>query len=422
MTTRRQIAGSILGINFRARTTPLVLLLLAVLTLAPLAAAQTLRIIHNFTDAPDGTNPSGRLSIDRSGALYGTAENGGTGYDGGQGIVFRMSSEGETWTIGRLYTFNTESDGINPSGVQFGPDGVLYGTTSNGGSVYSLRPPVAVGATLVPTWNITWLNSFPGFDYTYGDVIFDAAGNIYGVTRTGGNNGCNLNRGCGLVYKLTRDGNMWSMTTLYVFQGGSDGAYPNGVSFDSAGNLIGTAVSGGNNQAGVIFELTPAGDSWSESVLYNFDCNSNAGCEPAAGLTADGAGNFYGSTIASDGYSGVIFELSKSINGWTYGVLAKIPDKYYGGPYAPLTLDAQGNLYGTVADVALRNPGAVFELTLTGSSWTFTSLHDFTGPPDGNVPMSTVTIAPNGKFYGTTYHGGNCCGGLGAGAVWEITP
>ena len=93
---------------------------------------------------------------------------------------------------------------------------------------------------------------------------------------------------------------MWSMTTLYVFQGGSDGAYPNGVSFDSAGNLIGTAVSGGNNQAGVIFELTPAGDSWSESVLYNFDCNSNAGCEPAAGLTADGAGNFYGSTIASD--------------------------------------------------------------------------------------------------------------------------
>ena len=143
MTTRRQIAGSILGINFRARTTPLVLLLLAVLTLAPLAAAQTLRIIHNFTDAPDGTNPSGRLSIDRSGALYGTAENGGTGYDGGQGIVFRMSSEGETWTIGRLYTFNTESDGINPSGVQFGPDGVLYGTTSNGGSVYSLRPPAS---------------------------------------------------------------------------------------------------------------------------------------------------------------------------------------------------------------------------------------------------------------------------------------
>ncbi len=418
MTTQQQIA---LGISYRVRTAPLVLLLLAVLTLVPIAAAQTLRIIHNFTDAPDGTNPSGRLSIDRSGALYGTTENGGTGYDGGQGIVYRMSSRGETWTIDRIYTFTTESDGINPSGVQFGPDGVLYGTSTNGGSVYSLRPLATVSATVRSAWNIDWLYSFAGFDYTHGDVAFDEAGNIYGVTRTGGSNGCNNNRGCGLVYKLTRAGNVWSMSTLYVFQGGTDGAYPNGVSFDSARNLIGTTVKGGSNQAGVIFELTPAGDSWSESVLYNFDCNSNAGCEPAAGLTADSAGNFYGSTVASDGYSGVIFELSKSINVWTYSVLAKIPAKYSGGPYAPLTLDAQGNLYGTVADVGMRNPGAVFELTLNAGSWTFTSLHDFTGPPDGNVPMSTVTIAPNGKLYGTTYNGGNCCGGLGAGAVWEIT-
>ncbi len=423
MTVQQQIPASIFGINLRTRTAPLfpLAILAAILSIVPIAPAQTLRILHNFTDTPDGANPSGRLSIDRSGALYGTTEAGGTEYDGGQGIVFRMSAQGETWTIARLYTFTTGSDGIDPSGVLFGPAGVLYGTTTNGGTVYTLRPSATISATLLPAWNITWLYSFPGYDYAYGDVIFDAAGNIYGVTRTGGgSNGCP--RGCGLVYKLTRAGGIWLMTILYVFQGGADGANPNGVAFDSAGNLIGTTINGGNNEAGVIFQLTPSGDSWNESVLYSFDCYNGGGCEPAAGLTPDSAGNFYGSTISGSGYSGVIFEFAHSNNGWTYSVLANIPGKYYGGPYAPLTLDAQGNLYGTVANLGLSNPGAVFKLTHIGGGWMFTSLHDFTGPPDGNVPMSTVTIAPNGKLYGTTYHGGNCCGGLGAGTVWELTP
>ena len=419
MPVQKQVAASTFVVNLRASIA--LAILAAMLTMVSIAQAQTLRILHNFTDAPDGSNPWGRLSIDRSGSLYGTTEAGGTKYDGGQGIVFRMSASGENWTMANLYTFTTDSDGIDPLGVQFGPDGVLYGTTSNGGSVYTLHPSPTISATLLSSWKISWLYSFPGYDDTYGDVTFDAEGNLYGVTRTGGSNGCSFNRGCGLVYKLTHTGNVWLMTTLYVFQGGADGANPNGVVFDSAGNLVGTAVSGGTNQTGVIFQLTPSGDNWSESVLYNFDCYNGGGCEPAAGLTPDSAGNFYGSTIASSGYSGVIFDLTPSNNGWTYSVLAKIPDKYYGGPYAPLTLDAQGNLYGTVADAGQRNPGAVFELTRNGSGWMFTSLHDFTGPPDGSEPMSTVAIAPNGKLYGTTYYGGNG-GGLGPGTVWEITP
>ncbi len=390
---------------------------------AQAAQAQTLHILHNFTDGADGANPEGRLSIDRGGHLYGTTYSGGTQFDGGQGLVFRMSPPGSGWTFAPIYTFNTNSDGIDPAaGVLFGPDGILYGTTDNGGTVFTLRPSPTFAPTVLSPWNINWLFSFPlNQDAPAGDVIFDAAGNIYGVTWTGGSNGCFLNRGCGMVYKLIRSGGAWALSILYVFQGGADGTYPTGVTFDSAGDLIGTTVNGGTNDAGVIFELTPSGDSWTESVLYNFDCQGNGGCVPEAGLISDAAGNFYGSTTQSSGYSGVIFELSPSNGGWTYNVLAQIPPIYRGGPFAPLTMDAAGNLYGTVSNVSLSNPGAVFKLAHGSGGWTFTSLHDFTGPPDGSDPMSTVSIGPNGNLYGTTFHGGNC-GGSGCGTVWEITP
>jgi hypothetical protein len=84
-------------------------------------------------------------------------------------------------------------------------------------------------------------------------------------------------------------------------------------------------------------------------------------------------------------------------------------------------MDAAGNLYGTIAGNGTNLDGAVFKLTPGSSGWTFTSLHDFTGPPDGSDPDSTVAIGANGNLYGTTGHGGNC-GGLGCGTVWEITP
>ncbi len=175
----------------------------------------------------------------------------------------------------------------------------------------------------------------------------------------------------------------------------------------------------------MIFQLTPSGNGWSESVLYNFDCHGNDGCVPQAGLMSDASGNLYGSTVASSGYSGVIFEFSPSSDGWTYNVLAQIPPQYEFGPTAPLTMDAAGNLYGTIGYRDQNEiPGAVFKLTNNSYGWTFTSLHDFTGGSDGGAPVSTVAIGANGNLYGTTTIGGtgNCDSGYGCGVVWEITP
>ncbi len=225
---------------------------------------------------------------------------GGIQYDGGFGVVFKMSPHGSGGVLSPIYTFNLESDGGDPAaGVLFGPDGLLYGTTSNGGTVFTLRPAPTIPPSFASPWTIDFLYSFPLHkDAPVGDVVFDSAGNIYGVTITGGGDGCFNNQGCGTVYELTPSGGGgWLETTLYIFKGGTDGAYPTGVTFDSTGNLIGTASQGGAYGEGVIFQLTPSGNSWIESVLYNFDNQGNGGyVRPRLALISDASGNLYGST------------------------------------------------------------------------------------------------------------------------------
>src|SRR5215471_4972947 len=123
-----------------------------------------------------------------------------------------------------------------------------------------------------------------------GGVIFDAAGNLYGVTYQGGF------RGNGTVFELTPGKNgSWTETVLYSFANGNDGAGPSGgLTFDAAGNLYGTTVGGGSHSAGVVYELTPNGDgAWTETILHTFG-EGNDGYEPTSSLVFDSAGNLYG--------------------------------------------------------------------------------------------------------------------------------
>jgi uncharacterized repeat protein (TIGR03803 family) len=188
----------------------------------------------------------------------------------------------------------------------------------------------------------------------------DGAGNFYGTTCFGGL------LGFGTVFEVSPDGvGGWSEIVLYSFTGGSDGANPYFayVIFDGLGNLYGTTYNGGANGYGVVYELSPAGGSWTEIVLYSF-ANGAAGANPLNGLIMDSARNLYGRTY--EGGNGAIFELTKSGGDWTEQVI------YSGVPgYAGLTMDAAGDIFGA-------SNTQVFELSPNrNGGWNQTLIHTF---------------------------------------------
>lgn len=244
-----------------------------------------------------------------------------------------------------------------------------------------------------------------------GSVIFDTAGNLYGTTFEGGNSHC----GCGgVVFQLTpRSDGRWTETVLHVFGRGNDGAGPRaGLIFDAAGNLYGTTAFGGVPNLGTVFELTPNADgSWSEKVLYSFTGESD-GASPFAGLTFDQAGNLYGTTLGGGTGgtpAGTVFELTPNADGsWSERIIHSFTREIDGdGPRGDLVFDESGNLYGTTSLGGASEAGTVFELTPnTDGSWSETLLHVFTGGNDGNGPTADLIFDAAGNLYGTTVLGG----------------
>jgi uncharacterized repeat protein (TIGR03803 family) len=265
-------------------------------------------------------------------------------------------------------------------------------------------------------------------------MIADASGNLYGTTEFGGS------QRYGVVFKLTPGaGGTWTESVLYGFSDGTDGGQPlAGVVMDSAGNLYGTAESGGDancvalhGYCGVVYELSPnSNGTWTETVLVNFtDPN---GLLPSAGLTIDAAGNLYGTTIYGGKYGyGTVFELSKQNGTWTQTILHSFSLKDGFQPNSTLIFDSAGNLYGTTASggggttVCYDGCGTVFELIpQSGGTWSIQQLHSFSGK-NGAVP-SGVVFDSLGNLFGATFYGGNGnCTGLGAsgcGLVYELSP
>jgi uncharacterized repeat protein (TIGR03803 family) len=230
------------------------------------------------------------------------------------------------------------------------------------------------------------------------------------------------------VYELTPSGNGYTESVLYSFLGGTDARMPSsGLVWDNNGNLFGTSEYGGAYDWGTVFELTyVVGVGWKDHVLYSFQ-NTVDGRIPAVGVIFDSAGNLYSTTPdGGSGGGGTIFELSPSGDTWTFKLLYSFSGQYnlFCGPGATLAMDAAGNLYGTTVCDGIYNAGNVFKLSNTQNGWEYTSLYDFTGGSDGAYPLSNVSIDTDGTLYGTTQEGGNMngCNGYGCGVVWMIKP
>ncbi len=242
------------------------------------------------------------------------------------------------------------------------------------------------------------LTNTNGGAYTFGALTFDSAGNLYGTTSAGGHT-ANCPSGCGTLFELspTSSGH-WKRTVLHYFNGAPDGSSPaSNLVFDAAGNLYGTSLLGGaaNSCCGIVFKLTPSSSGvWKETILYAFT-GGNDGRRPQS-VTFDAVGNLYGAAQgggnSSDcqslglGGCGLVFKLSPTSQGaWKQRVLYKFRGRGDGGaPSGQVVFDGAGNLYAITAYGGLGcgsfGCGVAIELTPTSSGpWKETTLYQFTG-------------------------------------------
>jgi uncharacterized repeat protein (TIGR03803 family) len=331
------------------------------------------------------------------------------------GTAFKLSNPGSGWVLNTLYNF--------PGSVAartLGPEGALYGWAASGtpctgnGCVFNLKPPPTAARSVMAPWLAievypleSTLPQGPGYDFA-----FDSAGNLYGSSVEGGE------YGFGMVYKLTPSGSTWAMTVLYSFRGGADGESPRPVIIDKSGNLYGTS-GGGAYGYGTVFQLTPSGGEWGKKTLYDFTGVGYDGYSPTT-LVVDAAGNLYGGTQYGD-YGPSIFQLTPSGQGWRFNIIWRLVHLKNYGPIDRPAIDAAGNLYFThtdscgstrpdgSCDLPLSNYSEVFELTPSESGWHCSVLFS-------RENARSLSLDDRGNLYGTTDYGGSF------GAILQYTP
>ncbi len=359
-------------------------------------------------------------------------------------------------TVLHTFTGVEGNSGSAPGSLIFNASGDLFGTFSAGGAgefadggVFEMTPKAGGGFTY---------QAIHQFSQATGDganpgsaLIFDAKGNLYGVTPNGGN-------GCGIVFELSppANGGKWKENILHNFDSnGGDGCNPSGrLIFDQAGDLFGSTFNGGggltnlfcNNGCGTTYKLHLANGKWTETVLHRFTGKGTDGQSPTGGLTFDKAGNLWGTTFIGGvgksstcggtngaGFCGTVFELTPNAKGtWTESTLYSFVDASTGwNSFSGLILDRAGDLVGTTENGGSALQGTVFKITPKGKGKVEESLiHEFAGEADGAFPNSGLTPDAAGNLYGVVSQGGgiggkNICtedSDESCGIVYKLTP
>jgi uncharacterized repeat protein (TIGR03803 family) len=299
-------------------------------------------LVHSFLGGSgDGSNPYAPL-VDFNGTLYGTTHSGGTS---GGGTVFSIAPSGSE---APLYSFGGSPDGVSPYAGLANLDGRLYGTTPQGGAynagtVYSITPS--------GTENV--LQSFyAGSDgqTPYAGLI-TVSHTLYGTTEAGGV------YNAGTAFAITKSG---KETVLHNFGGSGDGTNPMSALLDVSGTVYGTTESGGTYGGGTIFAISES--SGAETVLHNFGASGD-GSNPYAGLVMLN-GTLYGTTSSGGANNqGTIYSLTPTASSaytvvWTFGGPLDGAQ-----PRADLIV-VNGTLYGTTVNGGAYNQGTVFSLSV----------------------------------------------------------
>jgi uncharacterized repeat protein (TIGR03803 family) len=425
---------------------------LAALSMPLLLAVQPLQAqsetkLFQFDDSGDGGLLNAQLTADSQGNFYSTTPSGGAyalpGGGTGQGIVFELSpqpaggcppgsstapGDSSSWCETVLYNFCSLAscaDGGFPeySYVNFDSLGNLYGTAQQGGAngygiVFELSPEPAGGCPSGSNpggtgWCETVLYSFCSVtgctdgEYPSNGLVWDSSGNLYGTTQGNANTG-------GTVYELSPNGKGgWTEQVIYPVAMGNAG-----LAIDTSGNLYG--VDATND----VFKLSLANGVWTATNLHTFVGGSKDGLNPEGSPAVDAEGSVYGTTENGGKKNyGTIWKLipvTKGKNKGTYTeqILHIFDTTEYGEyPWAGVTVDSNGNIFGTTVFGGSSNAGTIFELHRVGAHYHFEDYWNFSFE-DGYNPHASPILDSAGNLYGTTPVGGPFV----YGTVYEITP
>jgi len=418
----------------RARTFSWLVCLAISWAVLPAFAQGSEKTLHVFSGTPDGTYPLGGLTADGVGNFFGTTQFGGAS---GCGTVFELTPDGNGGLSYKLvYTLTGGADGAFPQG-QVAVDGAehLYVTTveddiAGTGTVFELVPDKNGNFNLGKTF------LFNGVGKTGSDgdgaqpqdgVTVDAAGNLFGTARIGGDG--NARVGFGTVFELTPAGDHWNVRTLHRFNGGSDGAFPfGGLVVDRNGDLYGTAPYGGDTKLGLglAFRMHEHNGIWTKTTIHSF--TPSEGSNPETTMSFDRAGNLYGTANGAlyrgpKEYVGSVFKLARpshlddaSPQQWPLTTLHAFTGAADGGGPSQIVLDSAGNIYGTTGtggDGRFGSAGCpggcgvIYRLVpALHGAWTDNVLWTFTGGLGGEGGFGPLAFGRDGRLYGTTAYGG----------------
>ena len=339
----------------------------------------TVKALHSFGFVGnEGSHADGGLTLGTDGNFYGTTQFGGSHNDG---TIFMITPGG---ALTYLHNFNV-TDGAYPTAPPIqGMDGYFYGTTSQGGT--------SVGAVykMAPTspWTVTTY-AMPQYSYPQGPLIQGSDGYFYGTASNGGAHGV------GFVFRMTSSGNV---TIIYSFDT-TNGSVPVApLTEGSDGYLYGTASKGGDkNSDGVVFRLTKSGVI---TVMHQF--NGADGSRPLGGLVQASNGSFYGvSSLGGINQQGTLYKLTPAGNTWSFSVLANFDVWGTGGqPQLTLLQHTNGKIYGdsnSGGTLIEEGSGLKFQGAGTFYSVYDTSLTPFIRPVSAGAKVGTsVTILGQG--------------------------
>jgi uncharacterized repeat protein (TIGR03803 family) len=364
---------------------------------------------QQFTTCPEGYAPNVLMQAS-DGNFYGAAQLTTIGSSNPHGgSLFKITPSGQ-FTL--LFTFAADSpshylNGDNPAtGLVEANDGFLYGTTFEGGATNNgvlFRISKRGKSFQVVHQFCTAAHCADGGSPQ--SLILGHDGNLYGVTLSGGSDNavCQSASGCGTIFRFAP---ATGLTTLFQFNGSTQGGLPEGLTQATDGNFYGTA-------GGEVFRFAPSGQF---KILKTFPpVDGILPTNADSGLVQSSNGKLYGGMLTYSIDQAQFYAISPSGSGFrefpSMGTLAV--DFRISTPI----LASDGNLW-TAFTEAGSSSGSV--MAISPSSGAAVRSFEFEGT-NGSLPEAGVVQAADGKFYGTTTAGGVVSGSQQpSGTVWTL--